>query len=186
MNDEIQVGDLVECIDGIPGSEIETGKTYRVHQADYGFIFVSQRGNPPTGGWLRSRFRKVEPPLVTSWTPKPEVLCSGPYVARSEYERVCAELKALKAAKPATPVDVPPLHLIPDDIRCVGWLTIDADGQVCLFLQKPHISNACGVWTTCSTICNDIGTVKSPNDWKSCIWRINTLGQNPVVIEDEA
>lgn len=184
MSDEIQVGDVVECVDGIPGSGIETGSTYRVLRADHRFLYFNPKNE--FSGWYRDRFRKVEPPVVTPWTPKPDVHCGGPYVARSEYERVCAELESLKAAKPADPVDAPPLYLITEHIRCIGWLTIDEDGEACLRLQKPELRQDLGLWTNGGKWIAYIGEATPPKDWKRCIWKVNTLGAEPVVIEEEA
>lgn len=144
MSDEIQVGDLVECVDGIAGSSIAPGSTHRVLRANHRFLYFDPQND--LSGWYRERFRKVEPPLVTSWSPKPNVHCGGPYVARSEYERVCAELEALKAHQ-AT-VDAPPLSQ-PDPpiwLRPGWWYWMEGSGEWWATRNRPHIEIDCFSW----------------------------------------
>lgn len=176
MSDEIQVGDLVECIDDIDSdSALNTGRHYVVACVHHYAIGSTFQLRDILGDWKPSRFRKIA-------QPKPNVHCGGPYVARSEYERVCAELEALKTEKP---VDTPPLDSILPDVRCVGWMTIDEDGTVKIWLSgKPEPKRDHWFGATWWALC--MGEVREPNDWKSCIWRVNTLGMKPRIVEDEA
>jgi hypothetical protein len=76
---DIVAGDVVECIDDSNSTgRLNLGSHYIVQQNTFfGLLIIDGMV------WHSSRFRKVNN----------TVHCGGPYVARSEYERVCKELE---------------------------------------------------------------------------------------------
>lgn len=93
------------------------------------------------------------------------VHCGGPYVARSEYDRVCAELESLKRQSE----DGPPLHLLPENIRAKGWLTIDAHNSVSFHLTKPKKKGT--YWDSLFQFY--LGGSPTKN-WETAIWEVDT------------
>lgn len=104
-------------------------------------------------------FKKLPDPPQTTFS------SGGPYVARSEYDRVCGELEALKTSF----TDTCPKHLLPTEIKCKGWITIDRDHIAKLHLVRPYAAQE-GWYSTYYCL---IGSVDKCVDWKNCIWEVD-------------
>lgn len=153
----LNVGDIVEVIDNKNiEDEIKLGFRYKItvdcnSYSDEQFVQIG------SGIWYSAkRFRKL---------PETTVHCGGPYVARSEYDRVCAELESLKRQSE----DGPPLHLLPENIRAKGWLTIDYHNSVSLHLTKPEKKNT--YWDSDFQLY--LGASPTKN-WETAIWEVDT------------
>lgn len=88
---DFKVGDKVKCIRADSYGKLTEGKTYTITSIVIGFTNTGGSSVCVDGirddWWYADRFELLHQPV--------EVHTGGPYVARSEYERVCVERDAL-------------------------------------------------------------------------------------------
>jgi hypothetical protein len=98
----LKSGDIVECINDEHCPELNIGTQYTILRTDRLFVYLDKNY---FDGYYPSRFRKLPDPPQTTFS------SGGPYVARSEYDRVCGELEALKEGLKDTMCELEKLYL---------------------------------------------------------------------------